>query len=106
MSQPHYTGATVGGVTVEDADVVGERYRVENLFQEGSGYDQEALVVREMRKHFGKFAAVNGLSFGVHNQVLILTIFLMVSNGLMSMCRNVSVCLVLTVLEKRPLSEC
>ncbi|RWS30311.1 ATP-binding cassette sub-family A member 1-like protein [Leptotrombidium deliense] len=51
----------------EDSDVVMERNRIEELLNNRC-FEEEALVVSNLKKRFKNLVAVNGLTFGIHNQ--------------------------------------
>lgn len=72
LSTVNASGSAFVAFEVEDADVEAEHLRVENLFSNKDHYDREALVIRELKKRFGRLTAVDGISFGVHNQVFVI----------------------------------
>ncbi|KAI1307918.1 Phospholipid-transporting ATPase ABCA3 [Halotydeus destructor] len=51
----------------QDEDVSNEAMRVK-LMTTTNNYSEDALIVNNLRRHFGNFVAVNGLSFGVHKK--------------------------------------
>ncbi|RWS09653.1 ATP-binding cassette sub-family A member 1-like protein, partial [Dinothrombium tinctorium] len=52
---------------MEDSDVLAEKRRVEEILR-NSFFDEEAFIVSNLTKKFKNLVAVNGLTFGVHNQ--------------------------------------
>lgn len=56
-------GSNVPSVHVNDDDVIAEENRILNMRNKSD----DALVVNNITKHFGNFAAVRSLNFGVHH---------------------------------------